>query len=322
MAEIREGILGGVIGTVGTVVGFKWRDGYYIRAKPRKSQKPATEAQILSRTKMGMVSTFASKFKDIVNRYCPPTLLNKKMAPGKEQLISMLTKEGVVIIDKIPCIDISAAILSIGSLPPAVIKKIKILKTGRIKVSWDNSIVNLMTKATDRLILVAYHEDLKLAKEIETLGKREDKFVHFDLPKEWTKGNVHFWSIWKSEDGVRTSTSAYHGIVSLEEESELKNNSNESDTRIKGEKELQPHSNEDKPQNSPTPLTPDLTSNTTTPSVDDQLSSSHTNSTKYSQTSQPQKIPSKKEHKRINEPHSVLENSRPVKDPKKDELNE
>ncbi|MGL5274235.1 DUF6266 family protein [Myroides sp.] len=228
MAEIKEGILDGVNGTVGTVVGFRWRGRNYIRSKPRKSNKPATEAQILSRTKMGMVSTFASKFKDIVNRHCPPALLNEKMAPGKEQLISMLTKEGVVIIDEIPCIEISAAILSIGSLPPAVIKKINMLKTGRVKVAWDNSIVNLMTKATYRLTLVAYHEDLELATEIETLGKREDKFVHFDLPKEWTEGNVHFWSIWRSADGVRTSTSAYHGILSLgEEENGLQSSSNE-----------------------------------------------------------------------------------------------
>lgn len=217
MAEIKEGILGGVNGTVGTVVGFMWRGRYYIRSKPSRSNKPATDKQIKCRSKFGVVSTFASKFKDFVNRHCPPALLNNKMASGKEQLISMLSKEGVVMIDGIPCIDVSAVILSIGPLPPAVIKKINILKTGRLKVAWDNSIVNLMTKGTDRLTLVAYHENTGETNEIESIGKREDKFVHFDLPKDWTDGNVHFWSVWKSVDGKLISTSAYHGIVAIGE---------------------------------------------------------------------------------------------------------
>ncbi|MDR0230435.1 MAG: DUF6266 family protein [Flavobacteriaceae bacterium] len=217
MAEIKEGILGGVHGKVGTVIGVRWRGRNFLRALPRRSNKPASEKQIMCRSKFGIVSTFASKFKDFVNRHCPPALLNGKMAPGKEQLISMLNKEGVVIIDGVPHIDVSAVILSIGSLPPAVIKKINVLKTGRVKVAWDNSIVNLMTKGTDRLTLVAYHEDFDEPIEIESIGKREDKFVHFDLPTNWTVGNVHFWSTWKSANDKLISTSAYHGIVCLGE---------------------------------------------------------------------------------------------------------
>lgn len=91
------------------------------------------------------------------------------------------------------------------------------MKTGRVKVARDNSITNLMTKGTDRLTLVAYHEDYGEPIEIKSIGKREDKFVHFDLPEEWTTGNVHFWSVWKSDDDTLISTSAYHGIVSLGE---------------------------------------------------------------------------------------------------------
>lgn len=99
MAEIKEGILGGVNGTVGTVVGFQWRGRNFLRSKPRKSNKPATDKQRKSRTKLSVVSTFASKLKGFVNEHCPPALLNNKMATGKEQLISHLIKEGLAIID-------------------------------------------------------------------------------------------------------------------------------------------------------------------------------------------------------------------------------
>lgn len=102
-------------------------------------------------------------------------------------------------------------------LPPAVIKKINLLKTGRIKVLWDNSITNVITKNTDHLSIVAYSETLDLVYKIESIAKREDKYVHFDLPKEQNEGKVHFWSIWKSVDGKLISTSAYHGIIKIGE---------------------------------------------------------------------------------------------------------
>jgi len=213
MAEIKEGILGGVNGTVGTVVGFQWRGRNFLRSKPRKSNKPATDKQRKSRTKLSVVSTFASKLKGFVNEHCPPTLLNNKMATGKEQLISRLIKEGVAIIDQEICIDVGAVIVSMGTLPPSVIKKISKLKTGRIKVQWDNNITNILAKGTDELTLVAYSEQLDAFTDIRGISKREDKYVHFDLPDTWTEGNIHFWSVWKSKDGILISTSAYHGIT-------------------------------------------------------------------------------------------------------------
>ncbi|MGL4581711.1 MAG: hypothetical protein ACRCVU_01880, partial [Flavobacterium sp.] len=42
--------------------------------------------------------------------------------------------------------------------------------------------------------------------------------VHFDLPKDWVEGKVHFWSVWKSADGKLISTSAYHGMIELGEQ--------------------------------------------------------------------------------------------------------
>lgn len=215
MAEIKEGILGGVNGTVGTVVGFQWRGRNFLRSKPRKSHKPASDEQRKSRTKLSVVSTFASKLKGFVNEHCPPALLNNKMATGKEQLISRLIKEGVEIIDQEICIDVGAVVLSMGTLPPSTIKKISKLKTGRIKVQWDSNISNIIAKGSDELTLVAYSEQFDAFTDIRGVGKREDKYVHFDLPDTWTEGNVHFWSVWKSKDGILISTSAYHGITEL-----------------------------------------------------------------------------------------------------------
>ncbi|WP_254050223.1 DUF6266 family protein [Myroides sp. N17-2] len=223
MAEIKDGILGGVHGKIGPVVGFMWRGRYFLRSTPRKSNKSASEKQIAQRSKLSLVSTFANKVKDFVNANYPLTMLNDKMATGKEQLISMLMKDGVLKIEGELCLDIASVLLSIGTLPPAVIKKISKLKTEKIKVQWDNSITNVLTKDSDRLTIIAYSEKLLEFKEIESIARREDKYVHFDLPKEWVEGNVHFWSVWKSADGKLVSTSAYHGVTELNESVEVEN---------------------------------------------------------------------------------------------------
>lgn len=220
MAEIKDGILGGVHGKVGTVVGFMWRGKYYIRSRPRKSHKRATGKQVAQRSKLAVASGFVSKFREFVNAHYPPALLNDKMASGREQLISMLMKEGMTNIEGEPCVEIANVLVSMGSLPPAVVKKVNQLKTGRIKVLWDNSITNILAKNTDRLSIVAYSEELHKVVVIESIAKREDKYVHFDLPKDWVEGKVHFWSVWKSAEGKLISTSAYHGMLEIAKEVE------------------------------------------------------------------------------------------------------
>ncbi|WP_121965007.1 DUF6266 family protein [Myroides sp. N17-2] len=227
MAEIKQGILGAVRGKIGPVVGCIWRGVNYLRTKPRKSSKKATPKQLLQWDKMSLVSTYASKFRDFVNAHCPAVHNGEKWMNGKEQMISRLMKQGITIIDGLQHIVIEKTILSIGNLAPAVIRKINILKTGKFKVQWDNSLVNALTLDTDSLTMMLYNEDLDLFTAIPNIGNRGDKYAHFSLPQEWNKGKVYFWSMWKSADGSIHSTSCFHGMIELIGEQETGNGEQE-----------------------------------------------------------------------------------------------
>ncbi|EKB07606.1 hypothetical protein HMPREF9711_00148 [Myroides odoratimimus CCUG 3837] len=216
MAEIKEGILGAVVGKVGTVVGVLWRGRNILRAKPLKSSKKATEAQLKQWDKMSLVSTFASKFKDFVNAHCPAVYNGEKWMTGKEQMISRLMKQGIAIHEGEQYVQIDKVLLSIGTLAPAVIKKISTLKTGKLKVQWDNHLINPLTLDTDVLTIMAYHEELDKFTTISNIGQRKDRYTHFSLPKEWQEGKVYLWSMWKAEDGSVHSTSCFHGILEAE----------------------------------------------------------------------------------------------------------
>ncbi|MDM1395778.1 hypothetical protein HX049_01080 [Myroides odoratimimus] len=216
MAEIKEGILGAVVGKVGTVVGVLWRGRNILRAKPLKSSKKATEKQLKQWDKMSLVSTFASKFKDFVNAHCPAVYNGEKWMSGKEQMISRLMKQGITMHEEEQYIQIDKVLLSIGTLAPAVIKKISMLKTGKLKVQWDNHLINPLTLDTDALTIMAYHEELDKFISIPTIGQRKDRYAHFSLPNGWQQGKVYLWSMWKAEDGSVHSTSCFHGILEAE----------------------------------------------------------------------------------------------------------
>ncbi|EHO13260.1 DUF6266 family protein [Myroides odoratimimus] len=216
MAEIKEGILGAVVGKVGTVVGVLWRGRNILRAKPLKSSKKATEAQLKQWDKMSLVSTFASKFKDFVNAHCPAVYNGEKWMTGKEQMISRLMKQGIAIHEGEQYVQIDKVLLSIGTLAPAVIKKISRLKTGKLKVQWDNHLINPLTLDTDVLTIMAYHEELDKFTTISNIGQRKDRYTHFSLPKEWQEGKVYLWSMWKAQDSNVHSTSCFHGTLEMD----------------------------------------------------------------------------------------------------------
>jgi len=56
MAEIKQGILGGVSGKVGTVVGANWKGKNIIRSKSRKTSKKPTVLQLNQRAKFKWAS--------------------------------------------------------------------------------------------------------------------------------------------------------------------------------------------------------------------------------------------------------------------------
>lgn len=93
---------------------------------------------------------------DFVNEYYSLVMINNKIILGKEKLVSMLLKKGWLMIEGMPCIDISTVLLSIGTLAAAAIKNITCLKTGRVKALWGESITNVLSKGTDRLTMVVY----------------------------------------------------------------------------------------------------------------------------------------------------------------------
>ena len=72
MGKIKQGILGGFNGTVGTVVGGSWKGMAYMRGKAQSIKNPRTEKQMSQRIKFGM----AQKFVKVMTAYLKVSFRN------------------------------------------------------------------------------------------------------------------------------------------------------------------------------------------------------------------------------------------------------
>ena len=60
MGKIESGAFSSISGKVGNLVGSTWKNINYLKAKPKKSSKPATPQQVEQRLRFRIVSKFVS----------------------------------------------------------------------------------------------------------------------------------------------------------------------------------------------------------------------------------------------------------------------
>ena len=68
MARLRQGILGPVSGSVGTIVGASWKDIDYIRSKSSRPKGDPTAAQLDNQYKFSAVINFVSTMTELLQQ--------------------------------------------------------------------------------------------------------------------------------------------------------------------------------------------------------------------------------------------------------------
>lgn len=217
MAEIKDGILGGVTGKIGNMVGYQWRGRNLLRTNPRLNKRKASTAQQLQREKFGLVSSFVNKVRDVVNLYFLELQINNKRLLGKEQLISLLMKQCVTVLAGTPYLVLDRILLAIGTLPPATEEQFKQQDHHTFLFTWGTRLSNILSQPEDQVTLLVYHDKLDEFYILKKIGTRQEGQLLFILPLHWEIERLHFWSIWESAEEKRNSTSQYHLFVAEHE---------------------------------------------------------------------------------------------------------
>ena len=196
MAKLHQGILGGFSGTVGTVIGYRRNNQWFMRAKPRSVANPRTEAQQAHRRQFGDMVSLASKLlpalKVGMRHYAP----QHAMTAGNAFVHLNWTREGAISLKDMK--------LSVGPVPMVTFTEITV-EDGVLTLKWDKNLHHHGAKNEDTIKIFAYSEEMGLTQCVATAERRTRRLSTL-LPDAFR--DAHLWALIEDPMG-RTSESTY-----------------------------------------------------------------------------------------------------------------
>ena len=113
MGTIKQGILGGFNGKVGTVVGSSWKGTAYMRGRAQHIKNPRTAGQIYQRN---AIKAIALALRPIASTLSLTFAKSAGKMSGYNKAVSVNYHEAIVNQDGQPVVDFSKLILSKGTL--------------------------------------------------------------------------------------------------------------------------------------------------------------------------------------------------------------
>ena len=196
MAKLHQGILGGFSGTVGTVIGYRRNNQWFMRAKPRSVANPRTEAQQAHRRQFGDMVSLASRLlpalKVGMRHYAP----QHAMTAGNAFVHLNWVKDGAISLKDMK--------LSVGPVPMVTFTEITV-EDGVLTLRWDKNLHHHGAKNEDTVKIFAYSEEQGLTQCVATAERRTRRLSTL-LPDAFR--DAHLWALIEDPMG-RTSESQY-----------------------------------------------------------------------------------------------------------------
>lgn len=207
MGTIKQGILGGFSGKVGTVVGGTWKGIHYMRSLPSSVRNPRTPGQVKQRTKFSIMIEFLKPltpflrigFKNYANRQ---TAFNAAMSYNVNNAVD----------GEVPDLelDFPKILVSRGSLLPAE-NAAAVASEGSLNFTWnDNSGVG-NASAGDLAMPLVFNSDKGESVFSTEAGERSAGSATMNIPDSWMGDTVEIYLGFISEDGTMVANSAYLG---------------------------------------------------------------------------------------------------------------
>jgi hypothetical protein len=209
MGRIKKGILGGFSGKVGSVVGASWRGIDYMRSLPRKSNKPATVAQLAQQNKMALFRGFLLGVDSIVEK----CFQNIEKCTRMNDALSYNMLNSIEGIYPEQSINFANFMFSKGELRGVWSPKVDSAKSNTIDFSWENGYLMPLCAADDQVMLVVYDPAENYFCNLQHAAQRADKKASIILPKRSKGHSVHCYISFYSERSGKSSTNEYLGQV-------------------------------------------------------------------------------------------------------------
>jgi len=212
MGKIKQGILGGFSGKVGSVVGGSWKGISYMRGKAVSIKNPQTLQQMKQRNKFALALSVLQPITAFIR------VGFRRYAYKKSEFnaaMSYTIKNAIVGDYPNYTLDFSSLIVSRGTLTGAN-DAAAVAETGKIKFTWEDNTGIGEAKPTDKALVVAINPEKGEAAYITDGALRSVKSENLLVSPYWVGDEVHVYLGFISENGKDVATSAYCGTVTVE----------------------------------------------------------------------------------------------------------
>lgn len=209
MARIKNGILGGFSGKVGTVVGWQSGENYYIRALPRGPKK-FTAAELVNQHKFKLVNDFLSPFRSLLKVGFKDFYTK---TGGLRAAVSYTLKNALKQNNGAWEIDPALLKISGGNLPQASAPMAQLVGENHLLITWENE---GRSNWHDQLILLVHASETSTALSLIYDGPlRKEKRLELEVPSQMRNTSIHIYIGFIAADRSSQSNSQYLGSFEI-----------------------------------------------------------------------------------------------------------
>lgn len=153
MARYKNGVMGNFTGTVGTIVGSKWKGIDYMRSRSGKRTGAATQAQLVQQAKFKLMVSFLMPMKNLLMESCYDS---KGTKTGYNNALGYNLRMAVTGDYPDFTVDYANAVISIGWLGKLLSPTVAVDNSSKITCSWTYFAAQQNGNADDAVLLLVY----------------------------------------------------------------------------------------------------------------------------------------------------------------------
>ena len=213
MGTIKQGILGGFSGKVGTVIGSSWKGISYMRGQAQHVKNPRSAGQVDQRSKFNLALNF-------LQPNVPYIRIGYKSQAAKQTefnaAMSYIVKNAITGTSPNYALDYTKVMVSRGGLTQVTDAAASwAAATSKLTVTWtDNSGVGTAL-ATDKAMPFVYNKDKNETIYNTEGATRTTHTMDITVPSDWVGDKVEVYLGMVSEDGALVADSIYLGEKTL-----------------------------------------------------------------------------------------------------------
>jgi hypothetical protein len=210
MGTIKQGILGGFSGKVGTVIGGNWKGIDYMRSKAASVSNPQTEAQLDQRARFAVALKFLQPLTAFLrvgfkNYAVKMTAFNSAMSYNLNNALTGLFPDYFI--------DYPSTLITRGSLPGALNPQALCTTPGQINFVWSNNSEEPTADLTDKALLVVLNPAKQQAVTIIGGNDRASGGQSLTIPASFSGDTVQCFIAFQNAAQSVLSNSIYIGPI-------------------------------------------------------------------------------------------------------------